>query len=160
MLHDKVYKSLGKEDDILTIDLPRAVELLKQARKRSAPTPIRDLGKHPEDEEPIGIFDGRYGPYVKHGKINATIPKGYEVDNVTLDQAMEWLEAKAEKKGVKKAAKKKATAKKKSAAKKTTKKTAAKKTTKKAAAKKKTTKKKAAKKTTKKKTAKKEESED
>lgn len=160
VLHDKVYKSLGKEDDILTIDLPRAVELLKQARKRSAPTPIRDLGKHPEDEEPIGIFDGRYGPYVKHGKINATIPKGYEVDNVTLDQAMEWLEAKAEKKGVKKAAKKKAAAKKKSAAKKTTKKSAAKKTTKKAAAKKKTTKKKAAKKTTKKKTAKKEESED
>lgn len=153
VLHDKVYKSLGKEDDILTIDLPRAVELLKQARKRSAPTPIRDLGKHPEDEEPIGIFDGRYGPYVKHGKINATIPKGYEVDNVTLDQAIEWLDAKAEKKGVKKASQKNAT-------KKATKKTAAKKTTKKAAAKKKTTKKKAAKKTTKKKAAKKEESED
>ncbi|WP_291175632.1 type I DNA topoisomerase [Gimesia sp.] len=154
VLHDKVYKSLGKEDDILTIDLPRAVELLKQARKRSAPTPIRDLGKHPEDEEPIGIFDGRYGPYVKHGKINATIPKEYEVENVTLEQAVEWLDAKAAKKGAKKAAKKK------SAAKKTTKKTAAKKTTKKAAAKKKTTKKKAAKKTTKKKAAKKEESEE
>ncbi|WP_417384520.1 type I DNA topoisomerase [Gimesia sp.] len=154
VLHDKVYKSLGKEDDILTIDLPRAVELLKQARKRSAPTPIRDLGKHPEDEEPIGIFDGRYGPYVKHGKINATIPKEYEVENVTLEQAVEWLDAKAAKKGVKKKGTKKA------AEKKATKKTAAKKTTKKAAAKKKTTKKKAAKKTTKKKAAKKADSEE
>tara|TARA_R110002095_G_scaffold94422_3_gene82319 strand:- start:134171 stop:136882 length:2712 start_codon:yes stop_codon:yes gene_type:complete len=154
VLHDKVYKSLGKEDDILTIGLDRAVELLKQARKRSAPTPIRDLGKHPEDEEQVGIFDGRYGPYVKHGKINATIPKGYEVEMVTMDQAVEWLEAKAAKTGAKKAAKK--TTKKKAAAKKTTKKAAAKKkTTKKAA-----TKKTAAKKTAKKKTAKKKASEE
>ncbi|WP_298868141.1 type I DNA topoisomerase [uncultured Gimesia sp.] len=149
VLHDKVYKSLAKEDDILTIELPRAVELLKQARQRSAPTPIRDLGKHPEDEEPVAIFDGRYGPYVKHGKINATIPKGYEVENVTMELAVDWLELKAAKTG----AKKKAT--KKKAAAKTTKKAAAKKTTKKAAAKKKTTKKAPAKKSTKKKTTKK-----
>jgi len=149
VLHDKVYKSLAKEDDILTIELPRAVELLKQARQRSAPTPIREVGKHPEDEEQVAIFDGRYGPYVKHGKINATIPKGYEVDDVTLEQAVEWLEIKAAKKGTKKKATKK------KAAKKTTKKAAAKKTTKKAAAKKKTTKKAATKKTAAKKTAKK-----
>ncbi len=150
VLHNKVYKSLAKEDDILTIDLPRAVELLKQARQRSAPTPIRELGKHPEDEEQVAIFDGRYGPYVKHGKINATIPKGYEVENVTLELALDWIEAKEAKKGTKKKATKK-----KAAAKKTTKKAAAKKTTKKAAAKKKTTKKAAAKKSTKKKTTKK-----
>ncbi len=151
VLHDKVYKSLTKDDDVLTIELDRAVELLKQARRRSAPTPIRDLGKHPEDEEQVAIFDGRYGPYVKHGKINATIPKEYEVENVTLEQAVEWLEAKAAKKGVKKKAKK--ATKKKTA----TKKSAAKKTTKKAAAKKKATKKKAAKKATKKKAAEKKE---
>lgn len=161
VLHDKVYKSLTKDDDILTIDLPRAVELLKQARQRSAPTPIRELGKHPEDEEQVAIFDGRYGPYVKHGKINATIPKGYEVENVLLEQAVEWLEAKAAKKGTKKKAAKKKTTKKsagtkakKAAAKKTPAKkakAAAKKTTKKAAAKKKTTKKAAKKKTAKKK---------
>lgn len=147
VLHNKVYKSLTKDDDILTIDLPRAVELLKQARQRSAPTPIRELGKHPEDEETVAIFDGRYGPYVKHGKINATIPKGYEVENVLLEQAIDWLEVKAAKKGTKKkkAAKKKTT--KKAAARKTpAKKTAAKKSTKK-----KTTKKAAKKKTTKKK---------
>ncbi|QDT99180.1 type I DNA topoisomerase [Gimesia aquarii] len=163
VLHDKVYKSLTKDDDILTIELPRAVELLKQARQRSAPTPIRELGKHPEDEETVAIFDGRYGPYVKHGKINATIPKGYEVENVVLEQALEWLEAKAAKKGTKKKAAKKKTTKKsagtkakKTAAKKTPAKkakAAAKKTTKKAAAKKKTTKKAAKKKSAKKKTA-------
>ncbi|MFK7777878.1 MAG: type I DNA topoisomerase, partial [Gimesia sp.] len=140
VLHNKVYKSLTKDDDILTIELPRAVELLKLARQRSAPTPIRELGKHPEDEEQVAIFDGRYGPYVKHGKINATIPKGYEVENVTLELAMDWLELKAAKNGTKKKA---------------TKKKAVKKTTKKAAAKKKTTKKAAAKKTTKKKATKK-----
>lgn len=149
VLHNKVYKSLGKEDDILTIELDRAVELLKQARQRSAPTPIRELGKHPEDEEQVAIFDGRYGPYVKHGKINATIPKGHEVETVTLEQALEWIEAKAAKKGTKKKAAKK------KAAKKTTKKAAAKKTTKKAAAKKKTTKKAATKTSAAKKTAKK-----
>jgi len=125
------------------------VELLKQARQRSAPTPIREVGKHPEDEEQVAIFDGRYGPYVKHGKINATIPKGYEVDDVTLEQAVEWLEIKAAKKGTKKKATKK------KAAKKNTKKAAAKKTTKKAAAKKKTTKKAATKKTAAKKQTKK-----
>ena len=57
---------------------------------RSAPTPIRELGKHPEDEDPINIFEGRYGPYVKHGKINATIPKGYEIEHITLERGTDF----------------------------------------------------------------------
>jgi DNA topoisomerase I len=124
VLHDKVYKSLGKEDDVLTIELPRAVELLAQARTRSAPTPLRELGKHPEDGEPVAIFEGRYGPYVKHGKTNATIPKDHAIENVTLEEALTWIQEKAAKAPVKrgaarkspkkKAAKKKASPKKKS----------------------------------------------
>lgn len=172
--HNNIYKSLGKDGtytpenglvtyDILTIDMENAIELLKTAKPRSAPTPIRELGKHPEDEELVAIFDGRYGAYVKHGKINATIPKDIAVEDVRMEQALDWLAAKAAKGGgtKKKKAKKKAakkTAKKKAAKKKTAKKKAAPK--KKAAAKKKATKKSPAKKKAATKKKKAEENED
>lgn len=126
--HEKTYKSIGKTGqytpegsdktyDVLNIDLDTAVELLKQAKTRSAPTPIKELGPHPDDGETIGIYEGRYGPYVKHGKINATIPKDREIESVRLDEAVTWIAERAAKKGVgrrgakKKAAKKKAPAK-------------------------------------------------
>ena len=136
VLHNKVYKSLTKDDDVLTVELDRAVELLSQARSRQAATPIRELGKHPDDDEPINIFDGRYGPYVKHGKVNATIPTGIEVDQVLIEEAIAWLEVKAAKMGAKK--KKKKAPKKKAAKKKAPKKKTAKKATKKKAAEKET----------------------
>ncbi len=137
--HAGKYKGLGKEDDVLTIELDRAVELLKLAKTRAAPTPIKELGKHPESEEPIAIFEGRYGPYVKCGKLNATIPKDNDPQALTLAEAVNMINDKAAKTG-KKVGKKKAP--KKKAAKKKAKKKAAKKKT----AKKKTPKKKAAKK--------------
>ncbi|QDT31215.1 type I DNA topoisomerase [Thalassoglobus polymorphus] len=147
--HAGKYKSLPKEDDVLTVGLDRAVELLKLAKTRSAPTPIKELGNHPESEEPLAIFEGRYGPYVKCGKLNATIPKDKDPQALTLVEAVELINDKAAKTG-KKVGKKKA-AKKKAAKKKTTKKKAAKKKT----TKKKTAKKAAKKKATKKKTTKK-----
>ena len=101
---------------------------MKNTKKRAAPTPVREVGKHPEDDAVIGIFEGRYGPYVKHGKINATIPKEHEIDDVTLAQALEWLAEKAAKTGTKKTTKKKA-AKKKATKKKAAKKKATKKKT-------------------------------
>ena len=102
--------------------------MLNRSATRSAPTPIKELGKHPEDGELVAIFEGRYGPYVKHGKINATIPKDREMDQVTLDEAVIMIAEKAAKKGTgrKKAAKKKTT-KKKVAKKKTAKKSVKKK---------------------------------
>ena len=103
----------GKTYDFLNVTLEAAVDMLKNAKKRAAPTPIRELGKHPEDEEPIAIFEGRYGPYVKHKKINATIPKDKEIEKITLEEALQMIEEKAAKKGGKKTAKKKAPAKKK-----------------------------------------------
>ncbi|HSG70098.1 MAG TPA: topoisomerase C-terminal repeat-containing protein, partial [Planctomycetaceae bacterium] len=118
------YKSLEKEDDVLTIGLDRAVELLAQAKTRGGATPVKELGKHPDDEQPVNIFEGRYGPYIKHGKINATLPKDRELESVTLEEALVLIAEKAAQKGVKtkkKAATKKST-KKKSAKKKTTKK--------------------------------------
>ena len=105
--HDKTYKSIGKEGtcttadgrtvDVRTIDLETAVELLKQAKSRAA-EPLRELGPHPDDGEIIAIYDGRYGPYVKHKRINATIPKDTDVESVRLEEAVTWLAEKAAKK--------------------------------------------------------------
>ncbi|WP_339909048.1 type I DNA topoisomerase [Symmachiella dynata] len=149
VLHNKVYASIPKEKDVLTIGLEDAVDLIKNKKVRGAATPLKELGPHPEDGEMVAVFEGRYGPYVKHGKINATLPKETEPDSVTLERALDMIAEKAAKGGGTKKKKKKA-AKKKAAKKKTTKKKA----TKKKAAKKKTTKKKTTKKkATKKKTA-------
>ena len=75
----KEYRSLKGEDDVLTVQLPRALELLaqpKQGRGRRTATPIRVLGNHPDDKEPIGLYEGQYGPYVKHGDMSASLPRG------------------------------------------------------------------------------------
>ncbi len=142
--HAGKYKSLPKEDDVLTVGLDRAVELLKLAKTRSAPTPIKELGNHPESEEPLAIFEGRYGPYVKCGKLNATIPKDKDPQTLTLEEGVELINEKAAKTG-KKVGKKKATKKKATKKKAAKKKTAKKKATKKKAAPKKGTKKEATK---------------
>ncbi len=138
------YRSIKADDDVLTIELNRALEMLAQqkaGRGRKAVTPIHEIGKHPADEEPISVFDGPYGPYIKHGKVNVSVPEGKTPAEVTVEEAVALL---AEKGG---AAKKKTT--KKSTAAKAAEETTAKKTT----AKKTTAKKTAAKKTTTKKTA-------
>ena len=74
--------------------------LAKSKSRGKAATPLRELGNHPDDGEPVQVFEGRYGPYVKHGKINATIPKDHDPTAITLEQALPWLAEKAAKKGV------------------------------------------------------------
>lgn len=132
--HDGQYTSV-KEDNILDLTLERALELIAQ-RKGPKP-PLRTIGEHPDDSKPVEIFEGKYGPYVKHGKTNATIPDSLEHETLTMEQAIELIVAKLAKSG--KSPKKKA-AKKKSAKKKAAKKKSAKKksATKKKAAKKNT----------------------
>ena len=108
---------------------------LNYSRKLTlAPAPIRELGNHPTEDGQIAIYSGRYGPYVQHGKIRATIAKSEDPESLTMEEALELLAAKA----AKDAPAKKANAKKPAAKKKTTvKKITAKKTpTKKPAAKK------------------------
>ena len=95
--HGSTFASLKAEDDVLTVGLDRALELL--AEKRQKNKPLRTLGAHPETGDPIEVFEGRYGPYVKHKRTNATIPKGTDPDEVTLEQAVELIAAKASKKG-------------------------------------------------------------
>ena len=61
---------------------------------RGGAAPGRELGKHPEDGASISVKEGRYGPYVSHGKVNATLPKDLKPEDITLDQALELIAAK------------------------------------------------------------------
>jgi DNA topoisomerase-1 len=95
VVHDGDFRSLAKSDDVYTVDLARALELISQPKggrgQRAAVEPIRSLGAHPRDGEPVNLYEGRYGPYVKHGSVNASIPKGTGPDQVTLEQAVTLL---------------------------------------------------------------------
>ncbi|MET3598645.1 type I DNA topoisomerase [Martelella mangrovi] len=133
VLHDGTYANVESIDDVFSVGVNRAVSIIadKRAnggRRRSAPAALKSLGDHPDGGE-VTVNDGRYGPYVKWGKINATIPKGKDPQSVTMEEAIPLLTARMEKTGAKKPAKKKAPAKKPAAKKATTKTAAAKKTT-------------------------------
>jgi DNA topoisomerase-1 len=101
----KDFRSLTAGDDVLSVTLTRALELLAQPKgarnaargPRAAAAPLRDIGLHPQDGLPIVILDGRYGPYVKHGDTNATLPKGAVIEKVTLEQAVSLIAEKAAK---------------------------------------------------------------
>ena len=124
--HDGKFKSIPKSESVFSIDLAGAVALLAAAN--TGPAPILELGAHPSGEGRIEVFAGRYGPYVQHGKIRATLPKSITPEELTLEEALTLLTEKAAKEGspkksggkktiakkvaVKKAAPKKAAAKK------------------------------------------------
>ncbi|VAW07272.1 DNA topoisomerase I [hydrothermal vent metagenome] len=117
--HAGIFASLKDPEDVFNLGINHAVELLDLAKKKKggAAEPIKELGNHPDDGEPVKVFEGRYGPYVKHNRINATIPKGKDPLSVTLEEAVELIKARAakgKKKPAKKPAKKKAAPKKKS----------------------------------------------
>ncbi|MDD3528607.1 MAG: type I DNA topoisomerase, partial [Gallionellaceae bacterium] len=95
LLHDGKFKSIPKTDDVYAIDLARALEVLAMpAMGRGGASPGRELGKHPEDGKPVTVKDGRYGPYVSHGKVNATLPKDLNQDGITLAEALDLIAAK------------------------------------------------------------------
>ncbi len=94
--HNGKFKSIPKADDVYTIGLHRAVELLAQERSpRAAKITGKLLGKHPEDEQPVTLHEGRYGWYFKHGKISATLPPDLDHDSAGLADALPLLAAKA-----------------------------------------------------------------
>jgi len=92
---EKKYVRLEPGDDVLTIGMNRAVALLNEpakGRRAAAPAaPLRELGRHPKDDEPIQLLPGRFGPYVKHGKLNASLPKAAKPDTFTLEEAVQLL---------------------------------------------------------------------
>jgi DNA topoisomerase-1 len=92
--HQKLFASIPKDRDVLSIDFEAALTLLANKRGRGAPR--RTLGDHPDDGEAVTLHDGRYGPYVKHGKINASLAEGTDPDALTLEEALELVAARRE----------------------------------------------------------------
>jgi DNA topoisomerase-1 len=104
LVHDGKYKSLAKDDDVLTIGMNRAVELLAQAKGKAAAGPLRTLGER--DGKPVTVHEGRYGPYVSCDGVHATLPKDVDPQTVTLEIALPLIAAKAAKAPAKKPARK------------------------------------------------------
>jgi DNA topoisomerase-1 len=116
--HGSLYANLPEVDEVFTIGMNRAVEVLAQkaagraGRGQRAPAAaLKELGPHPEKGGAIQVLDGRYGPYVKWEKVNATLPKGTDPAAVTLEMAVGLIDAKGGKSGKGKTGAKKATAK-------------------------------------------------
>jgi len=98
--HGSVFASLTKEDDILSIEYDRAIELI--AKKEEKNKPIHVIGEHPESGELVQVWEGRYGPYVKHQRVNASLPKNRPADSITMEEALELLAQRADRKSTRK----------------------------------------------------------
>tara|TARA_R100000455_G_C6268637_1_gene124125 strand:- start:631 stop:1959 length:1329 start_codon:yes stop_codon:yes gene_type:complete len=95
VVHDGKFKSIPKSDSVLDIELDRAVELLAQKSKsKRGSNTIKELGDHPETEKPIKVMTGRYGPYIKHGKKNISLPDGEAPEDFTMDKAVALIKEK------------------------------------------------------------------
>ena len=122
LAHNGGFASLSNVEDVFSVGVNHAVAIIADAaaKKSGTKTILKELGDHPSDEGPVNVLDGKYGPYVNHKRINATLPKNTDPLTVTMEQALEWLAAKAKNGSAKKKAapKKKAASKKKTAPKK------------------------------------------
>lgn len=108
VMHDGDFRSLKKDDDLFTVTLSRALELLAEEKKgRGGSTVLKDFGKHPDDNKTIALYNGKYGPYIKHGAKNFKIPEGSDPATLDLNQALNIVGA-APKKGASKKARKRA----------------------------------------------------
>ncbi len=112
--HGSTYANIKEVDDVFVIGMNRAMEELAKKAARggargsgAAAKPLKELGEHPTEGGPVNVMEGRYGPYIKFGKVNATLPKDVEPADVTMDMAVQLIAEKAAKGGKKKAAPKK-----------------------------------------------------
>lgn len=87
----KTTRSVNATENILDLNLERAVEILSVEQKKSGPQIIKELGIDPETKAAIEIKDGRYGTYVTNGKINVTLPKATPMDDITLEIAIQLI---------------------------------------------------------------------
>ncbi len=96
--HGTTFKSLGADDDVLTIGLNRAVVLLAEpsSGQRRGPQLVREIGTHPEGGT-VGLYRGRYGPYVSHGGVIASLPRNADPDTFSLAEALPLLTAQRDK---------------------------------------------------------------
>ena len=126
VVRDKTYASVDSADQLFTISLEEALKRIADKEAGKKPV-LAEVGSHPESGDTIEVLKGRYGPYVTHDGVHASLPKGKEPETVTMEDALEWLAAAATRKKTKKKVAKKKTTKKKATKKKATKKKAAKK---------------------------------
>jgi DNA topoisomerase-1 len=115
ILHDGIYVNLESAEEVFTVGINRAVDMLaaKKAKgfsPRGRAAALKDLGAHPDGTGTVQVFNGKYGAYVKHGKINATLPKDKTPETVTLEEAVALI-AEREAKGPGKKPRRKAAAK-------------------------------------------------
>ncbi len=113
VVHDGTYASLDSVEDVFTVGINRAVTLIaeklaggKGRFSRPKATVLKDLGEHPDGGK-MEVLDGRYGPYVKYGKVNATVPRDQDPATLTAEQAVELIAARIAKAPAKRAAAKK-----------------------------------------------------
>jgi DNA topoisomerase-1 len=102
--HGRTYANLPEVDEVFTVGMNRAVELIAakaagRAGRGAAAAPLKELGEHPAEGGPVNVMSGRYGPYVKWGKVNATLPKELDPQDVTLDRALELIAERQAKSG-------------------------------------------------------------
>lgn len=102
VLHDGTYANVESVEDVFSIGLNRAVTVLADkvasgpGRGRGGtPVALKTLGEHPDDKQIITVREGKYGPYINHGKTNATLPKGKDPQSVTLEEALVLIVEKA-----------------------------------------------------------------
>ncbi|MEN3976937.1 type I DNA topoisomerase [Emcibacter sp. SYSU 3D8] len=95
--HEKKYVNLPTSDEVFTIGINRAVDMLAAERpgRQASSSVIKALGDHPADGKPVNVMKGRFGPYVTHNKVNATLPRDSDPEEFTLEAAIPLLEAKA-----------------------------------------------------------------
>jgi len=117
VLHDGTYANLESIEDVFSIGINRAVSVIAEkmlkgrgARNGGTPAALKELGDHPDGGK-ITVRDGKYGPYVNHEKVNATLPKGKDPMSVTLEEALTLIAERAAKGGGTKKSARKAPAK-------------------------------------------------
>ena len=103
----KKSASLEVPSDIFSIGLNKAITLIAEAKPgRRSSNEIKNLGEHPVDKKPIKVMKGQFGPYIKYKSINATIPDDKDPENITIEEALDFIARRIEydenKKGKKK----------------------------------------------------------
>ena len=95
VVHDGTFKSLAKDDNFLEIDLNRSIALLAEAKEKpKKAAELKNVGNHPTKGDPILVMNGRYGPYIKYGKLNVSLPKKEDPEQLTLEKALTYIEEK------------------------------------------------------------------